>query len=140
METFITFKATVVCCWYLNGYAHELTCIVLFSDMMGPPISHGPAHLSSQAPTQHMYPAGGGGYTTPTQHQPDYQPHAHYDIPPAMHTPVPVNNTSPYGQEAYPQVIQSVTDYIFFCFFSSITPFPRGADVKVGVHQVSLGS
>ncbi|XP_068210432.1 myb-related protein A-like [Palaemon carinicauda] len=77
------------------------------SDVMGPPIGH--SHISPQGPTgaaSHMYPSSGvfngGG---PPQHQElKFHGHTpHYDIPSAMHTPIPVNNTSPYGQEAYSQ-------------------------------------
>lgn len=79
---------------YSHEYHHR-------QDVMGPPIGHN--HIPSQGPpgsTPHVYaPSGvftGGGPQ-------DFQTHNHFDIAPAMHTPVPVNNTSPYGQEAYSQ-------------------------------------
>lgn len=84
---------------YSQDYYHR-------PDVMGPPISHGAPHLNSQAPPAppptHMYPPG-GAYSTTTQHHQDFHPHTRFEMPPAMHTPVPVNNTSPYGQEAYSQ-------------------------------------
>ncbi|KAK7069083.1 hypothetical protein SK128_017914 [Halocaridina rubra] len=73
------------------------------SDMMGPPLGH--SHMSSQGPpgTAPSVYTGSSAYGVgPHPHQ-DYHSHAHYDMPSAMHTPVPVNNTSPYGQEAYSQ-------------------------------------
>ncbi|KAK4298225.1 hypothetical protein Pmani_029410 [Petrolisthes manimaculis] len=71
-------------------------------DVMGPPLPH---LIGSQPPPgpPHLFPGGGGsGGSNGYPPHPDYHPR--YDLPPpAMHTPVPVNNTSPYGQEAYPQ-------------------------------------
>ncbi|XP_042223745.1 myb-related protein B-like isoform X2 [Homarus americanus] len=90
---------------YSQDYYHR-------ADVMGPPISHATQHLASQpppappppSPLPHIYPSGGGGgYSSSAQLHQDFIPHTHYDMPPAMHTPVPVNNTSPYGQEAYSQ-------------------------------------
>ncbi|XP_066948224.1 transcriptional activator Myb-like isoform X7 [Macrobrachium rosenbergii] len=76
------------------------------SDVMGPPIGHN--HISPQGPAgsaSHLYPSSGVFNGGPPQHQElKFHGHTpHYDIPPAMHTPIPVNNTSPYGQEAYSQ-------------------------------------
>lgn len=73
------------------------------SDVMGPPLPH---HLGSQPPPgpPHLFP-GGGGSGGGNGYPPHSDYHPRYELPPpAMHTPVPVNNTSPYGQEAYPQV------------------------------------
>ncbi|XP_066948225.1 transcriptional activator Myb-like isoform X8 [Macrobrachium rosenbergii] len=65
-------------------------------------------HISPQGPAgsaSHLYPSSGVFNGGPPQHQElKFHGHTpHYDIPPAMHTPIPVNNTSPYGQEAYSQ-------------------------------------
>ncbi|XP_069959899.1 transcriptional activator Myb isoform X2 [Cherax quadricarinatus] len=79
------------------------------SDVMGPPISHGGTLVSSQAAPSvappHMYSSGGAAaaYPATSQHHQDYLPNTHFDLPPAMHTPLPIDNTSPYGQEAYSQ-------------------------------------
>nr|XP_045618400.1 transcriptional activator Myb-like isoform X1 [Procambarus clarkii] len=76
-------------------------------DVMGPPISHSAPHLPSQVPpaaaaAPHIY-SGGGPYSATPQHHQDYHANTQYELPSAMHTPIPINNTSPYGQEAYSQ-------------------------------------
>ncbi|CAL4068454.1 unnamed protein product [Meganyctiphanes norvegica] len=74
--------------------------------MMGPPITHIPHIPSPPSPhtvsQTHLYTLT-SGYAPQTH--PEYHAHTprYHELPPAMHTPVPVNNTSPYGQEAFPQ-------------------------------------
>lgn len=93
---------------YTHEYHHR-------PDMMGPPMTHIP-HIPSPPNSHtvqqtHLY--------TPTsayapQALPDYHPIApryHELPPPAMHTPVPVSNTSPYGQEAFPNYWDQTSPY-----------------------------
>ncbi|XP_037795369.1 myb-related protein B-like isoform X3 [Penaeus monodon] len=86
---------------YTHEYHHR-------PDMMGPPMSHAPPHMTQQTPPppppqSHIYTPNGGYTPTPPHPHQEFHPHSHFDMPPAMHTPVPINNTSPYGQEAYSQ-------------------------------------